>query len=387
MLFRYKIVNKRKLAAVIFIDVLGFLLVKPLTLLRKKGQIKSSEIKKILVVRTAYVGDVVMTTPVLRPLRKMFPKARIFFLTGTKEAEILRNNPFIDEILPYDAFWFYQTGIAKGVREYLKIIRRLCKERFDLAIDFRGDIRDILFILFLSRAHHRVSYGVGGGSYLLTQVVPFKKIKHKISYHLDIVQSLGANINISDPEIYLSSSEKEFKRAVFGANGILEDDLVVGIHPGGRKKFKCWYPEGYIELISRLVRDFAAKIVITGTSNEVDLAEKISSGVPEKTVSLCGRTALRQLASLIKGFDIFICGDCAPMHIACTLGIPVVAIFGPSKSCQTGPYGNAYRLVENDFPCRFSCDESVCRHGVYHECMKAITPEDVYNAASHLIKK
>ncbi len=385
MPLRYKIVNKKKLATTLFIDILGFLLIKPFTLLRRKKGIKRDSIKKILVVRTAYIGDVVMTTPVLKPLREMFPEAKISFLTGRKEAEILKNNPFIDEILLYDAFWFYPSSIGKGMSEYFKTIRRLRKEQFDLAIDLRGDIRNILFILFFSRAYHRVSYGVGGGSYFLTKVVPFKKIKHKIAYHLDILNFLGAKINTARPEIYLSSSEEEFKRVVFRVNGISDNDLVIGVHPGGRKKLKCWYPEGYVTLISHLIREFGAKIVITGSITEMKLAEKISSAVREKTISLCGKTTLRELASMIKSFDLFICGDCAPMHIASTLGTPVVAIFGPSKSWETGPYGN-FRLIEKNFPCRLYCDENLCHHRPYHECMKTITPEDIYNAAIDLIK-
>lgn len=386
MAFGYKIINKKKLFIIILIDTIGFLFIKPFTFLRTKKTIKRDKIRKILAVRTAYVGDIIMTIPVLRPLKEMFPYAKVSFLTGRREAEILKGNPYIDQILIYDALWFYPTDIWKGISDYFKMIRRLRNERFDLAIDFRGDIRDILFILFLSGAYHRISYGVGGGSYLLTHVVPFKKINHKISYHLDILRSLGGNINASKPEIYLSSAEEGFRKAVFKANDILDSDLVVGIHPGGRKKLKCWYPGGYAELINRLIRDFAAKIVITGSPGEIDLVEKIKSQAPEKTISLCGKTTLRELASLIRGFDLFITGDSAPMHIASALGTPLVAIFGPSKSWETGPYGNPYRVVEKDFPCRFTCDENVCKHKVYNECMKAITPDDVYNAAKELIE-
>ncbi len=386
MLSNYKIINKKKLAIVIFVDILGFLLIKPFVFLRRKKNIKKEEIKKILIIRTAYVGDVVMTTPVLEPLREMFPNAKIFFLTGNREAEILKNNSSIDEIFLYDAFWFYPGRIGKVVNNYLKLMRKVRREQFDLAIDFRGDIRDILFLLFLSHAYHRVSYGVGGGSYLLTEVVPFKKIKHKIFYHLDILKFLGAeNIESNKPQIYLSAAEDEFQKTVFKINNISENDLVVGIHPGGRKKLKCWHLEGYVEIINRLIRNLGAKIVITGSIAEIDLAREIKSAVPE-TISLCGKTRLRQLSSLIKGFNLFICGDCAPMHIACTLGTPVIAIFGPSKSGETGPYGN-FRLIEKDFPCRISCDENVCHHRPHHECMKTISPEDVYNAAVDLIKK
>ena len=82
----------------------------------------------------------------------------------------------------------------------------------------------------------------------------------------------------------------------------------------------------------------------------------------------------------------FICNDSAPMHIAAAMKTLTVAIFGPSKSRETGPYGNVHRVVEKDFPCRFTCDEDSCKHKIYQACMKAITPDDVYNAAMELIK-
>lgn len=79
-----------------------------------------------------------------------------------------------------------------------------------------------------------------------------------------------------------------------------------------------------------------------------------------KAVSLAGKTDLRILASLLERFNLFICNDSAPLHIASVMKTPVVAIFGPSKSKETCPYGNIHRVVEKDFPCRYTCDEDAC---------------------------
>ena len=126
-------------------------------------------------------------------------------------------------------------------------------------------------------------------------------------------------------------------------------------------------------------------MIISGSPDEVELVETIRSQVTGTTISVCGKTTFRELASLIKGFNLIITGDTSPMHIASAVNTPVVAIFGPSKSQETGPYANNCRIVERDFPCRLTCDESVCRHKVYQACMRAIIPDDVFTAASELI--
>ncbi len=104
------------------------------------------------------------------------------------------------------------------------------------------------------------------------------------------------------------------------------------------------------------------------------------------TVNLAGKTDLRLLASLIERFNLFICNDSAPLHIASAMKTPTVAIFGPSKSIETGPYGNTHIVVEKDFPCRYSCDENVCKHKIYNECMTAITTDDVCNAVKDILE-
>lgn len=391
MSLNYKIINRKKRIVVKITDLLGYTLFYPLVLFKrwigKKQGIKRDRVGNILVVRLAYIGDVIMTIPVLRSLKALYPNAKISFLIGRRESEVLQGNPYIDQIITYDAFWFYKRRRGVWIREYLTVIKRLRRGQFDIAIDFRGDIRNILFILFLSRAHFRISYGVGGGGYLLTHIVPFKGIGHKIAYHMDILRYLGGDYKASLPEISLSDDERAYQNRLFDRLGIPRGTFVVGIHPGGRKPLKGWYIEGYIGIIERLIREYSAQVVLTGTGGEIALCDKITKGIKdERVISMCGRTGLRELVSLIRGFDLFITGDSAPMHIACAVKTPVIAIFGPSKSKETGPYGRASYVVEKDFPCRLTCDEDKCNHKVYNACMKAIGVEDVYKAINIMLK-
>lgn len=381
----YKIINKRKLIATVVADIIGNVVFFPKKLFQKREKI-GQDIREILLIRTAYIGDVIMTLPILKPLKKLYPNARITFLTGTKAAAVLENNPYIDKILTYDAFWFYSKGFKEAINDYWRFLKVLRSKPYDLVIEARADIRDILLLAYLSKGRYRVSYKIGGGGYLLTHVVPFKKIKHRIDYHLDIVKFLGASVDRVEWDINLSPEEEGTAETLLSQEGVTRSDLLIGIHPGGRKGLKCWPYDRFAQVADYLISEYVAKIIFTGSIYERGLIEDIIKDMNHKAVNLAGETDLRLLAGLIERFNLFICNDSATLHIASAMKTPTVTIFGPSKSKETGPYGNIHKVVEKDFPCRYRCDENICRHKVYNECMVAITPGDVCNAVKDIIE-
>ena len=366
-------------------DLLGYAIYNPINILRKTA-LSFLNIKEILVIRTAYLGDVIMTLPILKPLKESYPRARISFLTSSKAKEVLENNPYIDEILIYDAFWFYPNGFKRAVKDYLTFLQILRFRRYDLVIEARADIRDILLLAYLSKNRYRVSYKVGGGACLLTHIVPFQKIKHKVDYHLDIARRLNCKIDCVEWNIYLTKSEEQQAEHILTKKGGVLGKPIVAIHPGARKELKRWSGSGFATVADALTDSLNASVILAGGPDEIELVKQIEGMMKNKPLILAGKTTLRELAALLKKCDLFICNDSSPLHIASTIKTPTVAIFGPSKSKETGPYGNIHRVVEKDFPCRFTCDEDVCEHKVYQACMKAITPDDVYNAAMELIK-
>jgi len=381
----YKIINKKKKILTIIIDLFGYILWSIPNILKRKSQI--TNIKEILIIRTAYIGDVIMTLPVLKPLKTLYPDARVTFLTGSKAREVLENNPYIDEILIYDAFWFYPKRFKEAIRDYLKFLKVLRSRRYDLVIEARADIRDILLIAYLSKSKYRVSYKVGGGGYLLTHIVPFKEIKHKVDYHLDIVKFLGAKVEDVIWGLQPRVEDNLKVNALLDEERVNNPEILIGIHPGGRKELKCWSPEGFATVADYLISKYGATVIFTGSMEERNLIENIIKKMAHKAINFAGKTNLRTLTALIERLNLFICNDSAPLHIASAVGTPTIAIFGPSKSKETGPYGNIHKVVEKDFPCRYSCDENICKHEIYNECMKTITPDDVCKAVREVIMR
>jgi predicted lipopolysaccharide heptosyltransferase III len=375
---KYKIINRKKLIVTILSDVIGYIVFSPLKIFRKSPDIDQT-MREILILRTAYVGDILMTLPVLRPLKERFPQARISFIASREGAELLKGNPYIDRIFPFDPFWFYRASI----RDYFSFISKIRSEQFDLVIEARGDIRELLLIVLLLRSRFKLSYGFGGGAYLLTHVVPFTGMKHRIEYHLDLVRYLGCPTDVIDWRVYLEEDEKKKIREILDTHEIKKP--FISMHPGARLPLKRWSIEGYAALGDMMAKELGMTLVMLGSENEMELVNKIVKNMNHKPVVLAGRLNLRELAGFLAESALFICNDSAPMHIAAAMKTPTVGIFGPSKSLETGPYRDNCRAVEKDFPCRFTCDESVCKYGVYHACMKAVTPGDVFSAVKKLI--
>lgn len=372
----YKIINRKKLFATIIADLIGNMIFFPSRLLKKRGEIRREEVREILVIRTAYIGDVVMTVPVLKPLKERFPDARISFLTSRRAGEILENNPYLDEIITYDPFWFYPSHR----KDYLEFIGRLRKKSFDLVIEARADIREILFLVWPIKAKFKVSYDVGGGGYLLTNIVPYKGLSHKVEYHLDIARYLGCKIDGMEWGIYLSEEEDKRAAGLLLEEGVDFNRPIVAIHPGARKELKCWSTEGFAQVADILIERYGVSLIMTGSADEAPIAREVRGTMKNKCVDLTGKTTLREMAGVITKCSLFICNDSSPMHIAAALNIPTVAIFGPSKSIETAPYGNQHIVVEKDFPCRHRCDEDICHFVNHHQCMKDISDDNVISA-------
>jgi ADP-heptose:LPS heptosyltransferase len=366
----YKIINRKKLIATALADCVGRAVTAPSRLLSRPGPIYPGDIRSILVIRTAYIGDVVMTIPLLKPLRERYPYARITFLTSRGGAQVLSTNPYVDEVVAYDPFWFYKTSVG----EYIAFMRSFRGRAFDLVIEARADIRDILFLVAPLRARFKVSYNVGGGGYLLTHVVPYPGLKHKVQYHLDIARYLGAEVGEPVWDLYLTDEERARAGGVLGVRGGVSGEFIA-VHPGTRLPLKRWRADRYAALYDALADRYGLPIVMLGAENEEPIAE-ILGLMSNRPVTLAGKLSLREVGAVLARARVFVCNDSAPMHIAAALGVPTAAFFGPSKSIETGPWGARHRTIEKEFPCRYRCDENTCLFERHHACMEDIGVDD-----------
>lgn len=378
----YKIVNKRKRrivkAADFLIRAAGHMgLVKAVDspdLLAIRNHIHS-----ILIIRLAYIGDVVMTLPVLDPLRQAFPEAEIHFLTSRSAAPLLKHQPSIDRIIEVDAPWFYRSS-----RDSAASITRLLKNRYQAGFDFRGDIRNIWHCLYRPGIPIRISYSSGGGGFLLSHPVAWTKLKHKIEYHLDLLRAVGIRAESRCPKISLTEPEiseaKELIAREFGE----EDAQPVVIHPGARMQLKQWPADHFRKLAEAIRRQADVPVAVIDAPGS-SAADHIADGIPG-IVNLAGRLSVRQMAALMSLSRVVVCNDSGPMHIAAAVNAKTVALFGPSSPVETAPCGSGHSVIEASCHLKEHCDESSC---LAHQagCMNRIEVAEVLrHVAGYLTK-
>ena len=327
-----------------------------------------------------------MTMPILKPLKIACPQAEITMLVPSSAAPLLEQHPYCNKVIAWNAPWFYPVSQI-GNLSYQQMRMQLRKEKYDLIIEARGDIRDITVLTFAVRAKYRLSYGYGGGEYLLTHTAPYPEIIHKVDGHLNLIRHIGVPVLPDDKtmKVYLANNEIRVAKETLSKMGIPENSVIIGIQPGGRKALKSWSPDKYGALAKWLSTEYNAQIVVTGTAEESALLEQMqqSTGVP--LYLLAGKTTIRELAAILSVCHLFICNDSAPMHLAAAVNTPTLAIFGPSKSLETAPYGDIHQVVELDYPCRWTCDEDQCYYKNYQECLTALPVELVTEKARMML--
>jgi heptosyltransferase-3 len=331
------------------------------------------DIKKILVIKLRHIGDVLLTVPVFRALREIFPQAYIAALVNSGTEDVLISNPFIDELIVFDRSIKKMNALQKYSKElsFLKMIR---SKGFDMTIDLTSGDRAAI-ISVISGARYRLAYITYKGflfkRYLYTHLAQKDSRVHKVKQNLDILKQIGLSYTDTSLLLNVSDTDKSFIR-----EAIRNEKNIVHIHPVARYFHKCWKDEYMARVIDYLIdRGFKPVITSSNDYNELEKAHKIMSFTKRGFVDLTGKTSLKQLAALSKMSRFFIGIDSGPMHIAAAVGIPVIAIFGPSSETLWAPLCEKKLIISKPLPCRLPCKhKGTCKT---YECINSITPEEV----------
>jgi predicted lipopolysaccharide heptosyltransferase III len=336
-------------------------------------------LERILVSRMKFIGDVVLTTPLIRSLRDAFPGATIAYL-GEKEAvSLLEHNPFLDEIIPFD----FQRPV---LLEQMRVVRRLRSRKFTLAIDLFGNPRTAL-LTYLSGARVRVGPDrKGRGALYTVRIRDDGKAKSAIEFHNQSLRALGVTPTAARTEIFLTPAEREagHSRVEELAGGRRR---VVGIHPGATWPAKRWLAERFAGLADALVRGGAA-VVLTGGARDAGTIEEVRAA-SERAHPAVLNFPLRMLAAVIASCDVFVSNDAGPLHIAAAVGTPAVGLFGPGEENIWFPYRaeDGHRALRKDVPCH-PCHLDFCNRtgDGYMECMKLLGLPEVLVAVENVLQ-
>lgn len=347
-----------------------------------------ADVKKILVRAPNWIGDSVMCLPAISALKVLYPWCEITVLTRPRAVPIFECNPDVSGIIEYD-----DKKRHRGLKGRIRLSSEIKKRGFELAVLFQNAF-DAAFVSFISRIPERAGYSRDLRTKLLTIPIPVTdeiKKRHQAYYYLNIIDALreGPRQEHADtgpvPKIFLTENEEAWAGDFLVKNG-LGGSLIVGISPGASYgPAKRWPPEAFSSILEKFSTSHDAVGIIFGGSEDSAVCKEVSEITRARHLNLAGSISLRHFMALLKRTGLFITNDSGPMHIASALGVPTVAVFGSTDPNLTGPLGASVRVVIRKKDCS-PCFERECRYGHY-DCLKSITPADVYAAAGGFLKE
>ena len=326
--------------------------------------------KRILIINVNWLGDVIFSSPFIRAIRETYPDSYIACVTPPRCRDILTANSRLNELIILD-----ENGAEGSFLGKMKFALKLRGEKFDTAfILHRSFTRALMTVL--AGIKERVGYDTKRRGILLTKrlVLPSEDI-HKVEYFLKLADAVGADTSKKDYEFFITEPDRIRTDRILETAGVDYSDKIVILNPGGNWNPKRWSTDRFSQLADALIEKYGIKIVITGAEKDEILADEISKGMKNKAISICGKTNIRELAAVLERAKLVISGDSGPMHIAVSVRTNVIALFGPTSTEITGPYGNGnYAVIKRDVGCEIPCYDSSCND---NRCMKSITVENV----------
>jgi len=347
--------------------------------------------RRILLIRPDHVGDVLFATPAIRALRAALPDAHIACMVGPWAAQVLTNNPHVDEVLACPFPGFARRPKKHLLEPYLVLWRQ--------ARALRSTPRDVGFVM---RFDHwwggmlvhwaaipgRIGYDLPTVAPFLTQRVPYAAGRHEVEQNMHLVAALlGHPLGKPGPLEFHPQPE-----AVRSAQALLQDAQtgrgLLCLHPGAGAPVKLWRPEAFAEIGDSLADKYGLQVVITGSSSERGLAEGIATQMATHPLLLAGQTTLDELAAVMAQCRLVIGVDSGPLHLAVAQEVPTIHIFGPTDHHLFGPWGDPTRhvVIAADTECAPCNRLDYLPHELAdHPCVRSIQASTVLEVADSLL--
>ncbi len=342
---------------------------------------------RILLIKTHAIGDVLLITPAVRALRQRFPEAYLAFLVGRWSGDIIRTNPYLDEVITFEDKIFFQ----KNWPEIIKLVRLVRNRHFDRAYIFHQSPL-IHTLAFLFGIPERVGFTQGWGRYFLTRGLlpnaPFNRYVTRV--FLDLVTSIPEEGTDPLPELYLTRQSEDFASAFFQKHDLVGKEVVAVFAGGGKNpaesvRAKCLSLKIFAEIIDNLSLYNRLGVVLIGGPSDRERIGRLKKIVKSPCLDLCGQTNLLETAALINQASLLITNDSAPLHMAVALSTPSISFFGPTSSRALVPDDQIHVTIQSPLNCspcynfgRFpGCPDS--------RCLDEITSKNIVDRALQLL--
>lgn len=333
-----------------------------------------------------WLGDAVMSLPAIAAIRQQFPSAHLTVLARPSVAELYLRDPTVDAVLtaPSRIGWSNWRAIWQKAKD-------LRQHAYQCAVLFPNSFESAL-LLWLAAIPERVGYRRDGRGWMLTRAIPTPRPgeipPHQAYYYLELIRRAGWIAHLPQLQAIELTNAEEIRQA--GYRRWQEHHLdgpIVGVSPGAAYgSAKRWSIEGFAKASARLARNLGATVAIFGSASDAPLGECLlgqlsKEGIP--TRNYCGRTSLGEFMELLACCRVLLSNDSGAMHLAAALGVPTVAVFGPTDPKVTGPLGRRCHVIQHPVSCA-PCKHRECP--IDHRCMRAIQADEVAEAALQLLK-
>jgi lipopolysaccharide heptosyltransferase II len=353
---------------------------------------------RVLLIRLRLIGDVVLSTPLIRALRRTFPDASLNYLVERDAAAVVSGNPHLDEVIVVE-----RTRGLTRIADDLRLARRLRRMRFDVVIDMHGGPRSS-WLTLATGAPQRIGYDIAGRHWMYTRTVPRARElrpRHSVVNQWDLLSAIdGWTGGAPDPtcdavEMPLdSAADRRVAERLQGAGVEPGHELIV-VHVSASNPFRRWPEPAFVEVVSSLVRESPdRRIVLSSGPSDRPAADRIAASARDRLPAEArsrvldfGEFDIAELRALVGRSRLFIGGDTGPLHVAATTVTPIVAIYGPTLPARSAPWRSddipAESVEVAGLACR-PCDQRVCAPGDYR-CLTTLKPAAVLAAAERAL--
>ena len=332
------------------------------------------------------IGDTLFTTPTLRAVRRRFPDAHIAALVFPTNADVLHANEDIDEII------LHPTGQTFDLWGYTRFLCSMWRHHFTIALEFRPYV---WWLSVLCGVWRRLSFDILVHQWFIPVGARPWKDRHATESYATVIRLLGLQVDNSFLTIRATDADRAALADFLAAEGVGRDERLIALHPGGEgfRGMKRWDAGRFAALGDRLAERYDARIVIVGGRDELNLAKEVATVMQRRALVVNGRVTLGQTVALLERCYLFAGNDSAPLHMAGSLAIPTVGIFGPTSLANYHPVGPYVEVAHANLVCS-PCFFFVGSHPVWAgsrcrvpTCLHAVSVATVLDAAERAIAR
>ncbi len=341
--------------------------------------------QKVLVLQNGFLGDTVLTLPLLTEIKLRFPSANLVLACSPLAQELLQDHPDIDEIIVDD-----KKGSDRGIFGWWRKAMTLKKMAFTLALTPHKSLRSAL-ILFFAGIPLRVGFCQSAAPFLFHRRVTREPQRHDVERNLSLLRAFGAAPEDCRRSLRLppGPGAEAVVDEILGSAGVDRQKMLIGINPGSVWATKRWSAEGFAQAIRLIKKNYDCEALLFGGPADAEVASRIQDLCAGASVNLAGKIGLRELPAALRLCRVLITNDSAPMHMAVACGVPTVAIFcATTPELGFYPYAANSIVLEKDLSCRpcGSHGGRRCPLGT-EDCMRLISPNHVLDAVVKLLER